>query len=160
MRFRAATHADTADIRRVVFSVLMEYGLETEPCGLDADLDDVEKTYIEPGGMFEVVETEDGRIVGTVGLFPKADGICELRKMYLLREARGQGLGKRMMDRVLEFARGHGFRRIELETAGVLVEAKALYERYGFRPIEGQHLSSRCDEALVLDLKECRQPAP
>ena len=159
MRIRSATHADTAEIRRVVFTVLMEYALETEPCGLDADLDDVEATYIEPGGMFEVVETVDGRIVGTVGLLAKADGVCELRKMYLLPEARGMGLGKTMMDRVLRHARVHAFRRIELETAGVLVGAQALYERYGFTPIENARLSSRCDQAFALDLDDSEEPA-
>ena len=159
MRIRSATHADTTDIRRVVFTVLKEYGLETEPCGLDADLDNVETTYIAPGGMFEIVETDDGRVVGTVGLFTMSDGVCELRKMYLLPEARGMGLGKTMMDRVLEHARTHGFRRMELETAGVLVEAKALYKRYGFSPIENAHVSSRCDEAFALDLADSEKSA-
>ena len=160
MRFRSAVNADSADIRRVVFTVLEEYGLETEPCGLDADLNDVEATYIGPGGMFEVVERDDGEIVGTVGLFPKVAGVCELRKMYLLPEARGKGLGKTMMTRVFEHARTRGFRRIELETAGVLVEAKALYQRYGFCPIESDHLSSRCDQAFALDLDDPPRPTP
>ena len=154
MRIRAATNSDADAIREIVFTVLAEYGLDCDPAGTDADLDDIEATYIVGGGMFEVVEANDERIIGTVGLFPLRDGVCELRKMYLAREARGRGLGRRLMDRVLEQARALGFRRIELETAAPLVEAVALYERYGFRPITVSRLSSRCDRAFALDLND------
>jgi putative acetyltransferase len=152
MELRQATTADTAGIRRVVFEVLVEYGLQGDPDGLDADLDDVEATYINPGGMFEVLEASDGRIVGTVGLYPMSSGICELRKMCLLREARGQGMGRTMMDRVLHRARELGFVRIELETAAPLMEAIALYKKYGFRPVDSDHLSNRFDQTFALDL--------
>lgn len=152
MNLRPATTADTAGIRRVVFETLVEYGLRSDPEGLDADLDDVEETYINPGGMFEVLETSDGRILGTVALYPKSSAICALRKMYLLREARGFGMGKAMLDRALQRARELGFRRVELETAAPLVEAIALYKKYGFRPIDSETLSNRCDRAFALDL--------
>jgi putative acetyltransferase len=152
VRVRPATNADGDAIRALVFGVLDEYGLKADHEGADADLDDLEESYIARGGLFEVVEDDDGRMIGTVGLYPKADGVCELRKMYLLREKRGRGIGKMLMDRVLDQARRLGFRRIELETAGVLIEAIGLYKRYGFRPIDPERLCARCDEAFALDL--------
>ena len=154
MRVRTATNADAQRVREIVFTVLAEYGLTEDPGGVDSDLDDIEASYIRAGGVFEVVEAEDGRIVGTLGLHPEGNGVCELRKMYLLREARGRGIGRELMDRTLTHARRLGFRRIELETATPLVEAIALYKRYGFRPIRSDRLCSRCDQAYALDLED------
>lgn len=152
MEIRRATNADIDAIRELVFSVLAEYGLKSDPAGTDRDLEDIEASYFARGGVFEVVQANDGRIVGSVGLYPLRNRVCELRKMYLARAARGRGLGKQLMDRMLSQARGLGFRRIELETARPLVEAIGLYQRYGFRPIEGHALSQRCDQAYALDL--------
>jgi putative acetyltransferase len=91
-------------------------------------------------------------IVGSCGIDPEEGGACELRKMYLRRDARGQGLGKRLLARAIAFARGRGFRRIELETASVLTEAISLYERSGFRPLPGRSRVARCDRAFALEL--------
>ena len=154
---RPAADTDAEGIRHLVFEVLAEYGLRAEPDGTDADLKDIEAHYLATGGLFEVVE-DGGRIVGTVGLVPAGDGVFELRKMYLAREARGRGLGKRLLERALAAARERGGRRVELETASCLVEAIGLYRRYGFQPVSGGNLASpRCDLAFALDL-DPRQP--
>jgi putative acetyltransferase len=90
--------------------------------------------------------------VGTVGLAPQTRARAELRKMYLAREVRGRGLGKRLLDHVLEEARRRGLQEIWLETNSVLAEAIGLYRRYGFQPVACDHLSPRCDQAYVLRL--------
>jgi putative acetyltransferase len=154
MNIRLATNQDKEEIQKIVFGVLSEYGLKNDPLGTDSDLNDIEKNYIEKGGTFVVVENDSNQILGTGGLFYLKPGVCELRKMYLLKETRGKGIGKKMMDYLLAKARELGFERIELETASVLKEAINLYIHYGFRPIEcSSHLASRCDQAYALDLK-------
>lgn len=155
MKIRPATNDDAEAVRELVFGVLAEYGLRPDPRATDADLYDIEAHYGRRGGAFEVaVDDASGAIVGSVGLFPLLPGVCELRKMYLAREARGRGLGRTMLEHALGRARALGFRRVELETASVLVEAIRLYTRYGFAPIESDHLASRCDAAYALDLPE------
>ena len=154
MRIRLATNRDADAIRRVVFGVLAEYGLVAEHRGVDVDLDDIEANYFAAGGLFEVVEDEKGAIVGTVGLFAKGAGVCELRKMYLFPAMRGQGLGRQLLDRMLSEARQRGFKRMELETSSKLVEAIRLYQRNGFVRFIAPHLACRCDEAFYLDLRE------
>jgi len=67
-KLRPATNADTNTIREIVFSVLREYGLEPSPLTTDSDLDDIEASYINRGGAFDVLENGDGEIVGCVGL--------------------------------------------------------------------------------------------
>jgi len=153
MNVRNATNADRDAVRKLVFSVLAEYGLKNDPTGTDLDMDDIQASYFDRGGVFEVVEADDGRIVGTVALYPLSKGVCELRKMYLSPEARGKGLGKQLMERMLDRARSLGFTRMVLETAAPLVEAIGLYKRYGFEPTNEHKLSLRCDQAFSLDLQ-------
>jgi molybdate transport system substrate-binding protein len=149
---RPARGEDTAAVQGVVFGVLAEYGLKPDPAGTDADIMDIGAHYLARGGAFDVVIGPDGAIVGSCGIDPEESGACELRKMYLRRDARGHGLGRRLLARAIAFARGRGFRRIELETASVLTEAIALYERSGFRPLPGRSRVARCDRAFVLEL--------
>lgn len=156
MNLRSATNQDAAEVRALIFGVLAEYGLCGDPTGTDADLDDIETSYIGRGGLFDVLLGDDGRIVGTVGLYPLEHGVCELRKMYLRAETRGQGLGRRLLDHALDRARALGFRRVVLETNSKLVEAIGLYTRYGFQPVAHDHLASRCDQSYALDLTESR----
>ncbi len=57
-----------------------------------------------------------------------------------------------MLEDALAKAKQLGFARITLETASVLKEAIRLYESYGFKPFQPNHLSCRCDQAYMLDL--------
>jgi GNAT superfamily N-acetyltransferase len=152
-QLRPATNADAAPIRDLVFTVLAEYGLKPAPGSTDADIDDIEQAYFARGGTFRVLETQEGFIVGAYGLYPMDDGSCELRKMYLRKDYRGQGLGRRLLDDALTDARRRGFKSVVLETASVLKEAIALYESYGFTPYQADHLSPRCDQAYRLELE-------
>jgi putative acetyltransferase len=153
-RLRSASNDDAEAIRSVVFPVLREFGLLPDPEGTDADLADLESSYLRSGGSFDVLLDPSGQIVGTVGLFPLEQGRCELRKMYLAAAYRGQGLGKRMLQHALQRARELGFRRVELETVSVLEVAGRMYRSFGFRPFTPGHLSARCDGAYYLDLEE------
>ncbi|MFC2953520.1 GNAT family N-acetyltransferase [Marinicaulis aureus] len=148
---RPATNADTEKVRALIFTVLDEYGLEPAPKTTDKDLSDLESFYA--GGLFDVLETPAGDIIGTVGLLPMGDGVAELRKMYLKQSARGRGHGKRLLTHAIKQAKELGFRRIELQTARVLEEALGLYAKYGFAPSPEAALERRCDQALALDLK-------
>jgi putative acetyltransferase len=151
IRVRPATNADGENIRRLVFGVLREYGLEPAPEGIDRDLDDIEANYINGGGLFEVLEDGDGRLLGTVGLYPLDERSVELRKMYFVREIRGCGLGKLTLKRMIKTAREKNYERIVLETASVLKEAIGLYEKFGFQVLNDKH-TPRCDRSYYLRL--------
>jgi putative acetyltransferase len=103
----------------------------------DPEVDFLSRAYAAPRSAFFVLET-GGRVVGGAGIAPLAGGdadTCELRKMYFLPEARGLGLGRRMLDTCLEAARAAGFRRCYLETLASMRDAARLYERHGFAPV-------------------------
>ena len=149
---RQATPADSGPALALVTAVLAQYGLQADPAGTDADLADFAGNYFSRGGDFAVLTDGAGQLVGTCGLYPLADGVVELRKMYLAPAFRGQGQGRRLLEWALARARALGFRRMTLETAQVLREAIALYERNGFKPdCAGLH-SCRCDSGYARDL--------
>lgn len=149
---RPARTADSPAVKELVFAVLKEYGLEPAEGSTDADLSDLEAAYTDRGGFFGVVETAEGAIVGTYGLYPLKEEVAEIRKMYLLPAARGKGLGGYLLDSLLKLAIEKGFRRLELETAVVLKEAIGLYTKKGFIPIYREEMSCRCDQVFALDL--------
>lgn len=144
---RAYRPGDEAAVFELVRTVLGEYGLATNPEATDRDLQDIGRSYVASGGAFKVLE-EAGRIVGSYGLFRLSATTCELRKMYLSRDRRGLGLGRRMMDDALAEARARGFFEMVLETNRRLTEAIALYRAYGFADFQPDHLSDRCDLAM------------
>jgi GNAT superfamily N-acetyltransferase len=151
-QIRPATNADRKSIETLIFGILNEYGLKPDPGATDSDLADIEQNYFADGGSFDVLVDDTGTIVGTVGVYRLNDTSCEIRKMYLDSRMRGQGLGRRLLEHALATAKNMGYSRIELETASVLKEAIALYERFGFQRFERPHMASRCNAAYFMDL--------
>jgi GNAT superfamily N-acetyltransferase len=155
--FRRATRADSPIALQLVDRALREYGLYAAPDAGDIDLTDLERHYDARGGCFELIEA-GGEVIGVVGWRPAGDGAIELKKLYLASSARGHGLGRRAVERVIQAARAAGARAIVLETATRLTEANALYRRLGFVPVQGEAaasfatLASQCDQAYRLDL--------
>lgn len=86
-----------------------------------------------------IVETE-GKLLGGAGIFPTANlplGHCELVKMYLSPEARGKGLGWKMIQHCLDTAKDHGFTHVYLESMHELKKAVSVYEKFGFEYLKG-----------------------
>jgi Fe-Mn family superoxide dismutase len=161
VRIRPATNDDGPRVRAIVFGVLSEFGMTPDHRGSDADLSDLERHYSARGGRFDVIEDERRGIVGTVGLVPRGEGVMELRKMYLLTEWRGRGLGRRLLEHAMAEARRLGARRIELETSVRLTAAIALYRRFGFRPVPlPSNCPSRCELGFALDLTPAAAQEP
>jgi putative acetyltransferase len=137
----------------IIRNVLAEYGLRWEPTGADSDVLDVERCYQAVGGEFWVV-TQGDRLVGTAAYYPiqRGDRAVEIRKMYLLPEARGQGLGRWLLHQLETAAADRGFRMAWLETGTVLQAAVRLYETSGYQPTTGVE-TQRCDRVYYKDLQ-------
>ena len=149
---------DDAAIAAIIRTVMPEFG--ATGCGFainDPEVDWMHRAYSRPRCAYFVVERE-GRVVGGGGVAPLDGGdedVCELRKMYFLPEARGIGAGAAMMDRCLAAAREIGFRRCYLETLTGMDAAMRLYERTGFRRIDGPLGATGhggCNTFYLLDL--------
>jgi len=137
----------------LIGEVLQEYGLSCEPDATDQDAFDVETHYWQTGGAFWVVE-HDQVLVGTAGYYPVSRGekAVEIRKMYLLPQVRGQGLGRYLLACLETEIQRRGFHHIWIETASVLKEACRLYESSGYLPATGVE-TPRCDRIYLKKLQ-------
>jgi DNA-binding MarR family transcriptional regulator/GNAT superfamily N-acetyltransferase len=98
----------------------------------------------------------DGAPVGSVFLVKADDGTAKLRLLLVEPRARGLGIGRRLVEECIRFAREVRYRRITLWTQSILIGARAIYERTGFRLVgQERHRSFGHDlmgETWVLDL--------
>jgi GNAT superfamily N-acetyltransferase len=89
---------------------------------------------VPPNGAFVVVAA-GGRPVAGGGVRRLSDGVGEIKRMFVLPEARGQGHARRLLDALEDAARDLGFHRVRLDTAASMTTAMALYRRAGYREI-------------------------
>ena len=78
----------------------------------------------------------DGEIVGSVFVVKQSETVAKLRLLLVEPQARGLGIGSRLVDECIHFARLTGYRKIKLWTNSILVAARHIYEKAGFRMIE------------------------
>lgn len=86
------------------------------------------------GGAFVVV-VEDGRAVAGGGLKRLDDEACEIKRMFVVPEARGRGHASRLLKGLEDEARRLGYRVARLDTGEHQPQAQAMYERAGYAPI-------------------------
>ena len=84
-----------------------------------------------PDGIFYVVSSA-GTAIGMGGLRRLDHEVGEIKRMYVARSARGGGVGARILDRLIDDARGFGFERLLLDTGPFMTSAHRLYEAAGF----------------------------
>ena len=82
------------------------------------------------------IAEDGGRVVGSIAVVDGDPGVGQLRWFLVVPEARGTGLGKRLLEEALGYARERGFRRLFLWTFADLADALRLYERAGFAVTE------------------------
>lgn len=148
---------DDAAVAAIIRAVMPEFGADGPGFAIhDAEVAAMHAAYARAGCAYFVVEL-DGTIRGGGGIAPLDGeaGVCELRKMYFLRELRGRGAGDALIRVCLDTARDLGYRRCYLETLTGMDAAQRLYERHGFARIPAAmgntgHFS--CNRFYLLDL--------
>jgi putative acetyltransferase len=150
---------DDPAVASVIRRVMPEFGADGPGFAIhDPEVDHMARAYTQAGATYFVLEL-GGQVVGGCGvaaLDGGPEGVCELRKMYFLPEARGRGWGERMLRRCLEAGRDLGYAKCYLETLTGMDGAMRLYAKMGFQPIcssMGATGHGGCDRFYVLDLR-------
>jgi len=88
------------------------------------------------------IAESDGERVGAVLVVKQSRSTAKLRLLIVEPAARGRGLGRRLVEECIAFARAKGYRRLELWTQSNLAAARSIYKRYGFRLVRKERHSS------------------
>lgn len=129
---------DDPEVAAIIRTVMPEFGAVGPGYAInDPEVDTMTSAYRGKKAKYWVVE-KDGRVVGGGGFAPLKGGdgtVCEVQKMYFLPEARGLGIGDKLLAQILREAKAVGFSRVYLETLEVMTAARKLYARHGFEPL-------------------------
>jgi GNAT superfamily N-acetyltransferase len=89
--------------------------------------------YAAPTGVFLLAE-ENGTFVGCIGLRYFTDGVGEIKRLYVSPAGRGRGVGRLLVEGVLDAAKQLGYARLVLDTLPSMRDARKLYASLGFTP--------------------------
>jgi DNA-binding MarR family transcriptional regulator/GNAT superfamily N-acetyltransferase len=115
-----------------------EYGWDESFEALVADIAAKFITHLDPKRERCWIAEADGERVGCVFCVKKSKTVARLRLLLVEPGARGLGIGSRLVDECIGFARATGYRELTLWTNDVLVAARKIYERAGFKLIESE----------------------
>jgi DNA-binding MarR family transcriptional regulator/GNAT superfamily N-acetyltransferase len=129
-------------VHRQAFLYAQEYGFDDHFEALVAEIvAGFIKTFDAKHERCWIAERK-GAVVGSVFLVRGTDAVAKLRLLYVEADARGLGIGGRLVDECIRFARQTGYRKLTLWTNDVLISARRIYVAAGFRLVaEERHHS-------------------
>jgi ribosomal protein S18 acetylase RimI-like enzyme len=117
----------------------------------DKEVAELPGEYVPPTGRLYLA-IEDDQTAGCIALRKLADGICEMKRLYIRPQFRGRQLGRTLVDRVIADARQIGYRRMRLDTLpGKMDAAIAMYRSLGFTDIE-RYYDNPYETALFMEM--------
>ena len=137
-KIREIKEKDNKQVENVIRTCLIEFGGNHEGLAWsDPDLGRFSEVYNKKGYKYWVVENEEGKVVGGCGIgkLEGTDEVCELQKMYCLKNARGTGAAHELMKLALDFAKKY-YKKSYIETLSNMVAANKFYKKYGFKKLD------------------------
>lgn len=127
--------------------------IEVDLCfqGFDRELAELPGRYAPPAGRL-LLAREGKRLAGCVALRQICDDTCEMKRLYVRPAFRQQGLGRRLAEKIVHFAREIGYERMRLDTLASMTAAIQLYESLGFQRI-APYYDNPLGGAVFLELK-------
>ena len=132
---------DNEELAQIIRASLVEFDVpKIGTVYSDPDTDRLFELFKETPASCYFVDEEDGVLMGGCGVYPTPGlpaGYAELVKLYLTSATRGRGIGKLMMDKCYQAAKEMGYTHLYLESFPQLAKAVSIYEKAGFKPLDG-----------------------
>jgi ribosomal protein S18 acetylase RimI-like enzyme len=148
---QAETLSEVGQARELFIEYSERLGLDLCFQNFEQELAELPGRYALPDGRL-LLAVSGGQIAGCVGLRKLGDGVCEMKRLYVKPEFRGQGIGKAMAVHLIEEARSIGYAKMRLDTLPLqMSEAIKVYRSLGFREIE-PYYDNPVEGALFMEL--------
>jgi putative acetyltransferase len=129
------SQADTPELVATARILFREYAeaiaTDLEYQGFSAELAALPAPYVPPHGAL-LIARSGSDVAGCVCLRPLGEGIGEMKRLYVRDAYRSAGLGKQLVEAVIQASRHAGHRELRLDTLASMTSAQALYHRLGF----------------------------
>lgn len=135
MSVTIAVESPLSDDVRALVKALNEFTYELTPADYRHHMT-VEQMAQRDTTLF-VARDESGAAIGMGALRRHANGVGEVKRMFVRPEARGRGIGEAILAHIEALAREEGFTRLVLETGSNFDAARRVYERSAFEPCDG-----------------------
>lgn len=128
--------ADLEAIRTLFRTYAASLPVDLAYQGFEEELAALPGAYEPPDGLLLLARGADGTPIGCGAFRAMKEGEgCEMKRVYVVPEARGLRLGIALVEALMECARQAGYRSIALDTLPSMAEAHRLYEKLGFTKI-------------------------
>ena len=131
----AESDSDVAVVRELWREYWESFGLSIDFQGFGEELEGLPGVYGAEGGALLVAMSGE-QPAGTIALRRLDSRSGEVKRLYLRPQFRGQGLGRLLVDAVMDRARDLGYEALYADTLPVMTDALSLYERMGFERVE------------------------
>jgi len=148
---QAATEAEIQMARELFEEYAVGIGISLCFQNFDQELADLPGKYAAPDGRLLLAYSDD-RLAGCIALRKLDSSSCEMKRLFLRNDFRGQGLGRALVQAIIDEAKGIGYERIRLDTLpGRMDSAISLYRRFGFQEI-APYYDNPVEGALFMEL--------
>ena len=131
----AITEDQYQSVRELFIQYADSLGFDLEFQGFSRELAELPGDYKFPAGCMLLAEAADG-YAGCVALRPLQNNICEMKRLFVIPEYQGCGIGRALAEAVIGGARKQGYQRMRLDTVESMKAAQGLYFSLGFKTIE------------------------
>ena len=125
-----AAATDLAAVRELIIEYGASTGVDLEFQGFSEELASLETFY---EAIFVAHEPEGA--AGCIALRRIDDAICEMKRLYIRPQFRGRGIGRALVQTLIDAARARGYARMRLDTLPSMHDAMRMYESFGFADI-------------------------
>lgn len=150
---RACQPGDIESVRTLFTDYASALEIDLHFQNFDNELGSLPKPYVAPKGTLIVAENSVGDIVGCVGLKDTAmEGQCEMKRLFVVPEARKSGLGRKLVAAIVTKARALDYKSMVLDTLPSLTAARKLYQEAGFKETSAYY-NTPIEETIFMELK-------